>query len=123
MTLGEIIKRADRTKPNDFSMEDKIQWIAELDGQIALNVMMMSIEDVKQFRYTEDDVDVEPLVEFPHDKMYEYYVQAQIDFDNGEYNKYQNSSAMFNSLYQDFLRWFANTYDPVQDDDEEESGE
>lgn len=123
MTIGEIIKAADRTKPNDFPLSQKVRWIAELDGQIALNIMMMSIEDVKQFRYTEDDEDVEPLVEFPHDNIYEQYMAAKIDYANGEYSKYQNSSAMFNALYQDFLRWFANTYDPVQDEDEEESSE
>lgn len=123
MTIREIIDNADATKPNDFSLAAKIRWIAELDGQIALNIMMMSIEDVKRFRYTEDDVDAEPLVEFPHDNIYEQYLAAKIDYANGEYSKYQNSSAMFNALYQDFLRWFANTYDPVQDDEEEEAEE
>ena len=120
MTIGQIIDKTDAIKPNDFPLETKIRWLAELDGLIALNIMMMSIEDVKAFRYTEDDVDVEPLVEFPHDNIYEAYMAAKVDYANGEYNKYANSSAMYNALYQDFLRWFANTYDPVQDDEEDE---
>lgn len=35
-------------------------------------------------------------------------------FDNGEYNKYQNSMEQFNAHYGNFVRWFASTYEPAQ---------
>lgn len=114
-TIHEIIERVDENKPNAFSQKTKMSWIAELDGKIAADVFLMNIVEVRQLQYRHpDDLESEPLVTFPHDSIYELWLGARIDYENGEYNKYQNSMEQFNAHYGNFVRWFASTYEPAQ---------
>ena len=55
----------------------------------------------------------ELLVSAPYHKIYYTYVMAMIDFANGEYNRYQNTMALFNSFFDCFTRWYAQTYRPA----------
>lgn len=115
MTIARIIERVDERKPNAFSEEQKLRWIAELDGRIALDVMLMSITDAESFRYSyPEDMQSQPLVRFPHEALYEAWLGAMIDLANGEYARYQNSMELFNAQYGAFVRWFAATYAPAQ---------
>ncbi len=114
-TIQEIIERVDDTKPNAFSQKTKMAWIAELDGKIAADVMLMDISEIRQLKYAHpQELDSEPLVGFPHDSIYDLWLGAKIDFANGEYNKYQNSMEQFNAHYGNFVRWFAASYAPAQ---------
>ena len=113
-TIKSIIEKVDELRPNAFSEKLKLMWIGELDGKIAADVMLMSIEDIRQREYKyPDHLESEPLVTYPHDGIYLYWLQAQIDYANGEYNKYQNSMEMYNAIFANFVRWFANTYEPA----------
>lgn len=114
-TIQEIIARVDERKPNAFSTERKVEWIAELDGRIALDVMLMDIAEAQQFRYLAPAaLNYTPLAHFPHDSLYDAWLEAMIDYSNGEYNKYQNSMELYNARYSDFVRWFVRTYEPSQ---------
>lgn len=113
--LKEIIQRVDSLKPNGFEPNVKLRWISQLDGKIAADIMLMDISELQQFNYRyPEDLEAQPLARFPHDDVYEYWLEAQIDAANGEYNRYQNSMALFNESYANFLRWFANKYEPSQ---------
>lgn len=113
--IRDIIQLVDELKPNAFSEEAKLKWIAELDGKVAANVMLLSIGDIRQMDYSYPEaMEHETLVEFPHDSMYQHWLEAKIDYANGEYNKYQNSMEQFNAHYGDFVRWFVRLYDPAQ---------
>lgn len=114
-TIQEIIERVDDIKPNAFTQKTKMAWVAELDGKIAADVMIMNIIDIRQLSYVyPDDLQSTPLVEFPHDSIYDLWLCAKIDFANGEYSKYQNSMEQFNAHYGNFVRWFAAAYEPAQ---------
>lgn len=113
--IKEIIQRVDLNKPNDYPEAVKLRWIALLDGKIATSVFLMDIAEARRLAYTHpEDLETEPLVDFPYDDIYDLWLGAKIDFENGEYNKYQNAMEMFNSQYGDFVRWFADTYEPAQ---------
>ena len=113
-TIREILEQVDSRKPNAFSDSDKVRWLAELDGKIAADVLLVSIEDIQQLKYSwPEDAETELLVRFPHDDLYSLWLYARIDFENGEYNKYQNSMELFNAVYNNFVRWFASTYHPA----------
>lgn len=113
--ISDIIVRLDRTKPNAFSQEDKLRWIAELDGLLATEVFLMDIVEAEQFAYSHpEDLTRETLVRFPHDGLYDAWLEAKIDYHNGEYEKYQNSMEMYNARRATFVRWFAQTYEPAQ---------
>lgn len=113
--IRDIIQLVDEMKPNAFTEQVKLAWIAELDGKVGANVMLMSIGDLRQMDYGYPAaLDYETLVEFPHDSMYQHWLEAKIDYANGEYNKYQNSMEQFNAHYGDYVRWFARNYEPAQ---------
>ncbi len=113
--IEEIIERVDRVKPNAFTHEEKLRWIAELDGRIAADIMLMDIVETRlmQYQYPEG-LRCEPLVQFPHDGIYDSWLEAKIDYQNGEYDKYANSMEMFNAGWDSFVIWFARTYAPAQ---------
>lgn len=114
-SIREIIERVDENKPNAFSEKTKMAWITALDGKIAADVMLMHITEIRQLEYQYPrDMDSEPLVTYPHQDIYELWLGARIDFENGEYNKYQNTMAMYNQAWNNFTNWFVSVYDPAQ---------
>ena len=115
MKIKEAIRRTDLAKPNAFEEELKFLWLTALEGQIAADVFLMAPAETEQFDYSYPaGLDMELLVKPPYDELYVLYLEAKIDAENGEYNKYQNSLQLYNNAYGNFLRWFAGTYDPVQ---------
>lgn len=115
MKIREIIDRVDAVKPNVFTPEVKLDWINKIEGRLCADVFLMSTPQIRElvYRYPED-MDAEPLVTSPHDDIYELWLTAQIDFANGEYNRYNNSMTAFNAAYGNFVRWFADFYGPAQ---------
>lgn len=112
MTVQELIEFTDRVKPNDFSEEDKVNWITQCEGIVQSQVMLMA--PVEFITYTwPDSKDYELLVNPPFDKLYRTYMQAMIDYHNGEYGNYQNTMTMFNSDLSEFSRWFSTVYRPA----------
>lgn len=113
--ISEIIARVDAYKPNDFSEAMKLKWLNDLDGKIGLDVFLMDITEIRarQLAYPEG-MEQEPLVTFPHEDIYDLYLAAKIDYENGEYNRYQNTMAAYNEAYGNFVRWLARTYQPAQ---------
>lgn len=114
-TIQEIIDRADANRPNAFSRMTKLKWISDLDGKIAADVFLMGIEEIRQLEYKgEEGLQKEPLVSYPHDDIYDLWLEAKIDAANGEYNRYQNSMQLYNESFGNFVRWFASVYEPAQ---------
>lgn len=112
MTLSQVIQTVDEVKPNAFSSETKTTWLNEVEGMVQTQVFLWASEEIISYAY-DTDKDVELLVKPPHDKLYPAYLEARIDYANGEYNKYQNAMQMFNEFFGEFMRWFALTYRPA----------
>lgn len=114
MTVNEAITYADTIKPNAISQAIKLRWLSQVEGRIAEEIMLMSPAEGKTYFYTADDLGKELLVDHPHDDIYTWWLQAQIDLANEEYDKAQATMDMFNATWAGYLRWFCNLYDPVQ---------
>jgi hypothetical protein len=54
----------------------------------------------------------ELLVHAPHDELYLYWLEAQIDYWNGEMAKYNNSIEMFNAVYEAFANHYNRVHMP-----------
>lgn len=114
MTIREIISQVDTNNPNAFDSKTKIRWISQLDGRIALDVMLMDIAETEQFRYRYPGaMDQQPLVGFPHDDLYELWLNVKIHAEQGETDRYQNALLLYNAAYKNYVRWFAHTYAPA----------
>ena len=113
MTLAQVIASVDEVKPNAFSNETKTMWLNEVEGMVQTEVFLFNPVEIVQYDYTADK-DKELLVYPPHDKLYGPYLEARIDYANGEYEKYQNTSQVFNSFFNEFMRWSAMNYKPSE---------
>ena len=118
MRIKEAISQLHELKPNQYSDETLLGWLSELDGQIYKDVLKNS-EDAPSppsLPYeAERDMDVELLATFPHDGMYISYLMMRIDFQNGEYTRYNNAMVMYNIAYQAFADAWTRNHMPKQD--------
>lgn len=112
MVIQDVLRMADELSPNAFSEETKIQFLNEAEGVVQTEVFLLAVEDVITYSWPEDK-ETKLLAEPPHDKLYLQYVAAQIDYANGEYDRYQNKMQMYNAYLSEFMRWFAERYRPA----------
>lgn len=111
-TLKQIIDLVDGLKPNAFSNDQKTQWVNECEGKVQTEVFLLRPEDIVNLTYDECK-NHELLAEPPHDDIYVYYLEAMIDFHNGEYDRYQNSMEMFNEKWNAFVKYVIIHYRPA----------
>ena len=115
MTIMEAIYRIDNVKPNSYSETDKIRWLSTLDGVIKSEIIDTHEggSDVKFESYDEQtNTSTNLLVPAPYDDIYIRWLEAQIDYANGEYGKYNNSLTAYNDAYTLFNRYYNRTHMP-----------
>ena len=115
MTISAAINKIDALKPNTYTEDDKVKWLSTLDGTIKKEIIDTHEggEDIVFNGYDYDtSTETELLVESPHDDIYIRWLEAQIDYANGEYGKYSNAMVMFNSAYSTFERFYNRNHMP-----------
>ena len=128
MTIDEAIERCDRTKPNAYSRADKIRWLSELDGRVLRDLIQTHepptdgiMEDKTKkpenwfIGYDENTPGgTSLLAPSPYEDIYVKYLFMQIDFNNAEFTRYNNSAAMFQAVYSDFADAWTRAHIPLQ---------
>lgn len=115
MTIMEAINQTDVFKPNTYSQEQKISWLSQIDRKIRLNILDTHAngpEEVFTGYTTETDQDTELLVAAPFDVLYLRWLEAQIDYHNGEIKRYNISIGMFNAEYEAFENYYRRNHMP-----------
>ena len=115
MTIMDALYRIDEVKPNSYSQPEKIKWLSSLDGMIKSEIIDTheGDEDVVFDGYGENaDLTTVLLVPAPYDDIYIRWLETQIDYSNGEYGKYNNSIAMYNTAYTAFANYYNRTHMP-----------
>lgn len=115
MTIIEAINKIDNLKHNTYSQTDKIEWLSRLDEMVMRLIISTheGDEDVEFNSYDIDtDLSTEMLIPAPFDEAYLRWLEMQIDYANGEYSKYNNSSEMFNTAYKDYQNYYNRTHLP-----------
>ena len=117
MTIIEAIGRTDDLKPNNFTELDKIRWLSELEWIVKKKVIdtheggeNIVFNGYDETTNTEDVL----LVPAPHDDIYLKWLESKIDYHNGEYAKYNNSSVAFNTAYTEFANCYNRQHMPNQ---------
>lgn len=116
MTISGAINHVDAVKPNAFHQDEKIRWLSVLDGIIKAEIIDTheGAESVEFKEYNETTpLTQELLVPHPYDDVYIKWLEAQIDYANGEYGKYNNSVTMYNAAYLAFQKYYNRTHKPV----------
>lgn len=109
MTVGEVIRQTDQLKPNAFSLGQKAQWLADVEGQIWTEVLLQSAGDWDGVMHSGRRLLLPGLWR----RLYDAYLAAMIDLGNGEYTKYANSMNLYNGWLQEFAAWYAQSFRPA----------
>ena len=115
MTIIEAINQIDNLKHNTYTQADKVKWLSRLDSMVVRLVIATHEggEYVDFYGYDDTtDPDTELLIPEPFDEAYLRWMEAQIDYHNGEYEKYNNSIEMFNTYWKDYQNYYNRTHMP-----------
>lgn len=115
MKIIEAINKIDDLKHNTYSRADKVGWLSRLDSMVKRLVIDTHEggEDVTFTGYDENtDPETELLIPEPFDDAYLRWMEAQVDYTNGEYGKYNNAIEMFNKVWLDFQNHYNRTHMP-----------
>ena len=113
MKIIEAISRIDSLKHNTYTQSDKVAWLSELDSMVKVEIIDTH-EGESDFKGYDDSTDLqtELLITAPYDKAYLLWMEAQIDYYNGEYSKYSNAMNMFYTAYDGFKNYYNKNHMP-----------
>ena len=115
MTIAEVISKVDELKPNTYSFEDKVAWLSNLDGRVKTQIIdTHECHHPVYFYGYDSDADQETLLLVPHpyDEMYLRWLEAMIDYHNGEDDRYNNAIMLFNNAYEGYKKHYTRTHMP-----------
>ena len=116
MKISEAISAVDSLKPNTYTPEDKVGWLSNLDARVKTQIIDAHESEYKVFFYGYDsilDQETELLVPAPYDEMYLRWLEAQIDYHNGEDDRYNNAIMLFNNAYEGYKKHYTRTHMPI----------
>ncbi len=116
MNIIEAIANIDSFKPNNYTQTDKVAWLSRLDAMVKKEIIDTHEggEDIAFEGYNDDTpVETELLIPAPYDEVYLRWLEAQIDYTNGEYGRYNNSMVMYNTSYTAFANYYNRTHMPI----------
>ena len=115
MKIIEAIQKIDGLKFNTFDQDLKVGWLSELDSKVKTQVIDAHEggENVAFAGYDGDtDMHTQLLIGPPFESVYLRWMEAQIDYWNGEIDKYNISITMFNTEFEAYENWYNRTHMP-----------
>ena len=117
MTIKECIDIVDSLKPNQYSIPDKVRWLSFID-KIIINDVLKTHEgyDGRYDNFTEysaDKLAIQLIAESPYDRLYIAFIKMQIDSENGEMARYNNSANSFNTYMTEYRKYYNKTHMPL----------
>lgn len=116
MTIAEAISLVDKLKPNQYTEVMKKNWLSKLDGLVFKEVFQTHEDNpIASFEgYEEAGMETELLIPYPYDEdIYNYFLQASMDKENGETAKYNQSITLYNNAFLTFQNWYNRTHKPI----------
>lgn len=115
MKIIEAFGRMDALMHNTYSQTDKLGWLSRLDAMVKKHIIDTH-EGADEVTFTgyDDNIDLqtELLIPAPYDEVYLRWMEAQIHYHNGEYDKYNNAMDMFHTAYTGFQNYYNRTHMP-----------
>ena len=117
MTIRSAINSIDELMHNTYTPENKVTWLSRVDTMVKKLVIDTHDggEDVSFSGYNEDtDLETVLLIPEPFDEAYLRWMEAQIHYHNGEYDKYNNAVVMFNTAFDAYKSDYTRNHMPLQ---------
>ena len=117
MTIKECIDIVDNLKPNQYSSQDKVRGLSFID-KIIINDVLKTHHgyDGRYDNFTEysaDKLAIQLVAESPYDRLYIAFIKMQIDSENGEMARYNNSANSFNTYMTEYRKYYNKTHMPL----------
>jgi hypothetical protein len=117
MKIIEAINRIDSLKHNTYTQPEKIAWLSTLDAMAKAHVIDTHEggENVAFNGYDQNtDLNTVLLIPAPYEEAYLKWLEAQIDYANGEYGKYNNAIESFNTFWNGYKNYYNRTHMPLR---------
>ena len=101
MTREDILAEVRETRPKEYQDAWALKQVDELHQRVLRELMAGYIIPAEGG---------ELLAPSPYHKAYVYWVMAQIDLANSEYDRYNNDLALFNAAWQEYANYISRTY-------------
>ena len=107
MTIAQAIDRVDRLKSNAYSLGEKREWLRKLEWMLKRNILDthgpgLSFRDLNEGSPAEQEL----LAPAPFDELYIKWLEAQIDYHNGEFDKFNAAMLLFNAAWREFENYY-----------------
>ena len=104
MTIHEAITLVDSHKHNTYSDRDKLRWLSVLEAMVQQMIAEAGGEKLLPFPGFDDETsgDTALTAPAPYDEMYLRWLEAQIDYHNAEFDKYNNALSMFQAVFDSY---------------------
>ena len=117
MKIKQAIDRINSLVHNTYTDSEKINWLSNMDMIVKTHIID-NYEGSENFVFGgyKDDVDMETelLVPAPFDDVYLKWMEAQIHYYDGEYNKYNNSILMYNAAFSAYANHYIASHKPIR---------
>ena len=118
MTIRQAIDALDASRCNSVDTPTKVRRLSTLDGIIHREVILTHEHEASQAVFSGYDAQTDPdtplLIAAPYDaELYPTYLQMQLDRENGEFTKYNQSATLFNQALLAFQDWYNRTHKPL----------
>lgn len=115
MTILQAITRCDNRRHNGYSREEKVQWLSQLDGKVAL--LIHDAFDGEKHPFNGYDrstpADTVLLIGKPFEEIYLYWLEAQICYADGEIADYNSAISQYNRLYGAYSLAYQKAHMPI----------
>ena len=118
MTIASALAALEVLRPgNTYTTAQKVGWLSKLDGRIFREIILTH-EDYEGAMFTGDTTATETttalFVLAPYDEdVYVNFLEAQVDREDGEDSRYNQSISLFNAAMRDFAGYYNRTHMPV----------
>lgn len=112
MTATALFERLRKLKPVPAEIDDTIllDWLNQVEGQILHEIFLLALSEITPYSATPTEALAAP---YPYDGIYLLWMEAQVDFANGEYERYTNTMQRYNTAWNDLARHIAKCIRPV----------
>ncbi|MBQ3482216.1 MAG: hypothetical protein IJH48_07875 [Oscillospiraceae bacterium] len=115
MTVGEILSLVELKEPNACTQEEKLRWLADLDGKIFRETVLAHAHAPGDESFTPPAAAGDELLVPPPwgEDVYVHYLIARIASANAETARYNQQIALYNAAYSQYWNAFNASAAPL----------
>ena len=115
MTIGDAITQVNELRPNTYTAREKINWLRRVENMVYRTVLAHYNGTPEYEDFGADTaLDRQLIVPEPWNVLYVHWLEAQIHYANGEYDRYNNAITVFNDNLAGYQGEIARNFTPKE---------